>query len=141
MTVAMSRARLGLYILGQREVFEACHELRPSFDILLERPDKLMLVTGELWPTQRPVIAPGDDSAVESEVAMEGVEHLGQYVFEMTNTKVKQLEGENSKMTDIDAIREEDEEDETQNEQGTYYDEADGALEPDIQEIREGDER
>lgn len=137
----MSRARLGLYILGRREVFEACHELRPAFDILLERPDKLMLVTGELWPTQRPAIAPGDDSGVEGEVVMEGVEHLGQYVFEMTSTKAKQLEGENSEMTDVGAIREEEDEVGAQDGQGTYYDEAEGALEPDIQEVREGEER
>lgn len=139
----MSRARLGLYILGRREVFEACHELQPAFDILLERPDKLMLVTGELYPTQRPVLAAGDESAVEGEVVMEGVEHLGQYVFEMTNTKVKQLAGENSKMTDVDAIPEEDEGEEEAEDggQASYNDETEGVLEPDIQEVREGDER
>ena len=89
MTVAVSRARLGLYVLGRREVFEACAELRPAFDILLSRPDKLMLVTGELYPTERP--STDENGVIEGEVAMESVEHLGQYVFEMTNTKMKQL--------------------------------------------------
>lgn len=89
MTVAVSRARLGLYVLGRREVFEACAELRPAFDILLNRPDKLMLVTGELYPTERP--STEENGVIEGEVAMESVEHLGQYVFEMTNTKMKQL--------------------------------------------------
>ncbi|PFH61122.1 hypothetical protein XA68_18186 [Ophiocordyceps unilateralis] len=92
MTVAVSRARLGLYVLGRREVFEACPELRPAFDVLLARPDKLMLVTGELWPTERANTE--EDSTVEGEVAMESVEHLGQYVFEMTNTRLKQLQQE-----------------------------------------------
>ncbi|KAM3514890.1 hypothetical protein MY11210_001495 [Beauveria gryllotalpidicola] len=142
MTVAMSRARLGLYILGRREVFEACHELRPAFDILLARPDKLMLVTGELWPTQRPVIAAEDDGAtpVENEVIMEGVEHLGQYVFEMTSTRTKQLESENKMVDVVETIAEErlDEGDEGEDEeqQTTYYD---GVVEPDIQEVREGE--
>ena len=88
LTVALSRARLGLYILGRREVFESCFELRQAFDILLQRPDKLKLVTGELFPSSRIL----DESAeVPGEVEMANVEHLGQYVFEMTNSKVQQV--------------------------------------------------
>lgn len=93
MTVALSRARLGLFILGRREVFEACYELRQAFEQLLQRPDKLMLVTGEMWPSQR-VLADEENQEVNGEVCMEGVEHLGQFVFEMTKTRVKQLEVE-----------------------------------------------
>ncbi|KAK1983856.1 intron-binding protein aquarius [Colletotrichum cereale] len=95
MTVALSRARLGLYILGRREIFEACYELRQAFEQLLSRPDKLMLVTGELYPTER--LLTGDVNAeVPGEVCMEGVEHLGQYVFEMTKTKVNQVQAESA---------------------------------------------
>lgn len=82
-----------MYILGRREVFEGCYELRQAFEMLLQRPDKLTLVTGELWPSQR--VLPEDASeAVAGEAVMEGVEHLGQYVFEMTTTKAKQLQAE-----------------------------------------------
>lgn len=91
LTVALSRARLGLYILGRREIFEFCFELRQAFEILLQRPDKLMLVTGELWPSKRMVANEGEENLVEGETVMEGVEHLGQYVYEMTNAKVQQL--------------------------------------------------
>lgn len=119
MTVAMSRARLGLYILGRREVFEACHELRPAFDILLQRPDKLMLVTGELWPTQRDAPTDESNAPVEGEVAMENVEHLGQYVFEMTQTRLAQLQQEQKSLGPTEAtIVEEDEEER----QDGYYD-------------------
>lgn len=133
MTVALSRARLGLYILGRREVFEACPELRPAFDILLQRPDKLMLVTGELWPTQREVTE--NLTAVEGEVPMEGVEHLGQYVFEMTNTKIEQLQAEQREISET--IMEEAEE-------GGYGDEDEDEdeeqdAEADILEVREGE--
>ena len=85
LTVALSRARLGLYILGRRTVFERCHELKEAFSRLLSnRPDKLMLVTGELFGgTSRQV---GDE--VES-TEMTGVEHLGQYVYEMTKAKIE----------------------------------------------------
>ncbi|KAI5460007.1 hypothetical protein BGZ63DRAFT_359458 [Mariannaea sp. PMI_226] len=136
MTVALSRARLGLYILGRREVFEACPELRPAFDLLLQRPDKLMLVTGELFPTERDVVE--GVGAVEGEVAMEGVEHLGQYVFEMTNTKIKQLQAEQGDGVVNEPILEVDEDEEGAGE--TYYDEDDGnEVEADILEVREGE--
>ncbi|EEH20512.2 hypothetical protein PABG_02743 [Paracoccidioides brasiliensis Pb03] len=85
LTVALSRARLGLYILGRREVFESCFELKPAFDILFERPDKLILVPGELFPTSRPL----EDDVTGT--PMEGIEHLGQYVYEMTQAKIKTL--------------------------------------------------
>ncbi|KAJ0422561.1 hypothetical protein BJY00DRAFT_279765 [Aspergillus carlsbadensis] len=90
LTVALSRARLGLYILGRREVFESCYELKPAFDLLLQRPDKLMLAAGEMFPTARTV---GDE--VQG-TAMEGVEHLGQYVFEMAQAKIKALGGQDA---------------------------------------------
>jgi intron-binding protein aquarius len=85
LTVALSRARLGLYILGRREVFESCYELKPAFDLLLQRPDKLMLAPGEMFPATRALDADVDGTP------MEGVEHLGQYVFEMTQAKVKAM--------------------------------------------------
>ena len=87
LTVALSRARLGLYILGRREVFESCYELKEAFDRLLKRPDSLMLVTGELFPTSRNL----EDEVEATE--MTGVEHLGQYVYEMTQAKLNQLNG------------------------------------------------
>ena len=91
LTVALSRARLGLYMLGRRDVFEACPELEDAFRPLFKRPtDKLQLVLQEMFPTDRRV-----DEKVEDEQArvaeMEGVEHLGQYVFEMTKAKVEAL--------------------------------------------------
>ena len=92
--MALSRARLGLYILGRREIFETCYELREAFELLLQRPDKLTLVTGELWPSER-ILAEEVGKEVPGETVMEGVEHLGQYVYEMTNTRLQQLHSEN----------------------------------------------
>lgn len=90
LTVALSRARLGLYVLGRREVFENCTELKPAFDILLKRSDKLQLVAGELWPSSR-ILKDEEGSDVPGQTEMSGVEHLGQWVFDMTNTKVQEL--------------------------------------------------
>ncbi|OJJ33165.1 hypothetical protein ASPWEDRAFT_53200 [Aspergillus wentii DTO 134E9] len=85
LTVALSRARLGLYILGRRVVFESCYELKPAFDLLFQRPDKLMLAPGEMFPTTRSL-----DDEIQG-TPMEGVEHLGQYVYEMTQAKLKAM--------------------------------------------------
>lgn len=87
LTVALSRARLGLYILGRRSVFQSSPEFLRAFDLLFQRPEKLMLTTGEVFPAQRLL-----DHEVES-TEMAGVEHLGQYVFEMTQAKVEMLKG------------------------------------------------
>ncbi|KAI1335173.1 hypothetical protein F5Y15DRAFT_399182 [Xylariaceae sp. FL0016] len=90
LTVALSRARLGLYILGRREIFEACYELRPAFELLLQRPDKLHLATGEMWPSER-VLAEEEGTSIPGEAVMENVEHLGQFVFEMTKQRIQQM--------------------------------------------------
>lgn len=89
LTVALSRARLGLYVLGRRELFAECEELAPAMALFEQRPHQLSLVTGEMYPTQR-----GLDEDVADKVAeMTGVEHLGQYVFEMTEAKVAAMGG------------------------------------------------
>lgn len=88
LTVALSRARLGLYILGRLDVFASCFELKPAFDILSQRPNKLNLVHGEMFPTNRLL-----ESEVEGTL-MENVEHIGQYVFEMTQAKLKGMGAE-----------------------------------------------
>ena len=85
LTVALSRARLGLYILGRRSVFQSSPELLRAFELPLERPGKLVVTTGEIFPTQR--LLQHETEGTE----MTGVEHLGQYVFEMTQAKVEML--------------------------------------------------
>ena len=89
--VAMSRARLGLYVLGRRSLFESCPEIQETWTKLIANGDKLELVSGEMWPTQRRVLRhvfvtvtdeQVDDVVVESST-FEGVEHMGQYVFAM----------------------------------------------------------
>ncbi|KAJ4994089.1 intron-binding protein aquarius [Stagonosporopsis vannaccii] len=89
LTVALSRARLGLYILGRRTVFESVFELKPAFDVLFKRPDELSLVTGEMHgETTRPVHVEGD---VEGEAVMTGYEHLEEYVRGITGAKIEAL--------------------------------------------------
>ena len=85
LTVALSRARLGLYILGRRAVFESCVEIQDAFSSLFERPTTLQVVTGEMFPAARGVNEDVDATDIVN------TEHLMQYVFEMTKAKVVQL--------------------------------------------------
>jgi intron-binding protein aquarius len=49
LVVAMSRARLGLYVFCRQSIFENCHELSQTFNILKTKPSKLQLVVGESY--------------------------------------------------------------------------------------------
>eukprot|EP01103_Thecamoeba_quadrilineata_P002733 TRINITY_DN1262_c0_g2_i1.p1 TRINITY_DN1262_c0_g2~~TRINITY_DN1262_c0_g2_i1.p1 ORF type:complete len:1382 (+),score=283.84 TRINITY_DN1262_c0_g2_i1:49-4194(+) len=53
LVVAMSRARLGLFVFCRRALFENCFELTDCFNLLTQRPDKLVLVPNESFPTNR----------------------------------------------------------------------------------------
>ncbi|XP_023721856.1 RNA helicase aquarius [Cryptotermes secundus] len=53
LVVAMSRARLGLYIFARVSLFKNCFELTPAFSQLMARPLKLHIVPHEAFPAQR----------------------------------------------------------------------------------------
>jgi intron-binding protein aquarius len=126
LTVALSRARLGLYVLGRRVTFERVAEVREAFAGLFARPTDLALVTGEMWPATRLADPVGDDDEGEEEdageekedqgevqsVVMAGVEHLGQYVFEMTKAKVQMLKETGGKLPALPEVGVESDEEE-----------------------------
>lgn len=53
LVVALSRARLGLYIFARTAVFNTCHELACAFKQLMARPQSLVLLPKEEYPTKR----------------------------------------------------------------------------------------
>lgn len=53
--VALSRARLGLYIFGRFSIFNNCLELIPAFSQLQQRSTDLQLLIGESYPTVRTI--------------------------------------------------------------------------------------
>ncbi|KAJ9442416.1 Pre-mRNA-splicing factor cwf11 [Diplonema papillatum] len=61
LVVALSRARLGLYVFGKLDLFSNVWELRKSFEVLKKHPTKLSLNTAEVsFPSTR---ASGDAGA------------------------------------------------------------------------------
>ncbi|CBI17729.3 unnamed protein product, partial [Vitis vinifera] len=74
LVVAMSRARLGLYVFCRRFLFEQCYELQPTFQLLLQRPDHLALNLNETTSfTDRHVADPGLVQLVSSVEEMSGI--------------------------------------------------------------------
>lgn len=74
LVVAMSRARLGLYVFCRRSLFEQCYELKPTFQLLLQRPDRLGLNLDELTSsTERLVGETGRTHFVSGVQEMEDV--------------------------------------------------------------------
>eukprot|EP00002_Diphylleia_rotans_P007289 TRINITY_DN1680_c0_g1_i2.p1 TRINITY_DN1680_c0_g1~~TRINITY_DN1680_c0_g1_i2.p1 ORF type:complete len:1430 (+),score=347.90 TRINITY_DN1680_c0_g1_i2:54-4343(+) len=79
LVVAMSRARLGLYVVGRRSLFENCYELTPTFNQLCSRPTVLHLNPGERFNSGRLVNElPRTPSIIPS------VTQLSSLVFNMT---------------------------------------------------------
>ncbi|XP_077214352.1 P-loop containing nucleoside triphosphate hydrolases superfamily protein [Tasmannia lanceolata] len=72
--VAMSRARLGLYVFCRRSLFEQCYELQPTFRLLLQRPDHLALNLDETTPyTERVIGDTGRSHFVSSAQEMDSI--------------------------------------------------------------------
>lgn len=55
LVVAMSRAKLGLYVFCRKSLFLSCYELTPSFEKLTARPDTLQIVSNETFTSSRQV--------------------------------------------------------------------------------------
>jgi RecA/RadA recombinase len=85
LVVAMSRARLGLYVFGRAALFQNCYELSPAFMQLSKQPLKLHIVPGEAWPTTRDVSAKVDSMVIEDVV------HMGRVVDQMARLTLQHL--------------------------------------------------
>ncbi|KXS09989.1 P-loop containing nucleoside triphosphate hydrolase protein [Gonapodya prolifera JEL478] len=83
--VAMSRARLGLYIFCNKKLFQNCQDLAPTFSKLLERPTKLSVRSGERYgETKRALHSSASGDKTASVFEIQDVEHMGRYVYQMT---------------------------------------------------------
>ena len=74
LVVAMSRARLGLYVFGREALFRQCAELQPALSQLFSFPTRLAIVPGEHHPTAR-----GTSDAVAAQLVA-GVAAMGALV-------------------------------------------------------------
>ena len=74
LVVALSRARLGLYVFGREALFSNCYELTTAFGMLRSRGNRLQLVAGEAYPhSDRPAAVDADNTAVVPSTGSAGV--------------------------------------------------------------------
>ena len=78
LVVAMSRARLGLYIFARAGLFSNCYELEPAFKRLLQNPIQLCLTPGERFGETRRELSDHSGGLI-----VEGVEHMASIVQSM----------------------------------------------------------
>ncbi|KAF3427637.1 hypothetical protein E2986_08383 [Frieseomelitta varia] len=84
LVVAMSRARLGLYVFARVSLFKNCFELTPAFAQLMQRPLKLQLLPQEHYPTERLNDAIPSTSPME----IEDMPHMAKFVYDYYIEKV-----------------------------------------------------
>lgn len=79
LVVAMSRARLGLYVFAKVSLFKNCFELQPAFAILTKRPLQLQVAPWERFPTQRAIHQNPDSKPV----IIRDVTHMSNLVHQL----------------------------------------------------------
>jgi len=84
--VAVSRAQLGLYVLGRQGLFQDCHELKQTMDRFAARPNKLQLVLGEQYPCDRQI---GEKVDKGKTFEIQDVSHMGSIVYSMQQDWVR----------------------------------------------------
>eukprot|EP00624_Nannochloropsis_granulata_P002947 evm.model.NODE_24912_length_16274_cov_19.668367.6 len=85
LVVAMSRARLGLYVFCRLKLFEGCLELAPAFGRILTRPSVLEVVPEERYRGREGQVARKENEGPAPGMGfrVEGVEHMGVLLQQM----------------------------------------------------------
>jgi len=92
--VAMSRARLGLYVFGRVNIFSDCYELTPAFRQLLKHPTKLHICPNEVVPTTRCV-----DVRPQTVKIMDDMPQMSAFVYSFYYDLIEKLTKEQEEVT------------------------------------------
>jgi intron-binding protein aquarius len=80
LTVSLSRARLGLYVFGRESLLNTATEIQPAMQRLLKSGNKLSLIAGESFPTQRLL---SDEVDKDKVLEIDDVTAMGVLVYQM----------------------------------------------------------
>merc|ERR1712241_1112068 len=86
LVVAMSRARLGLYVFARVSLFKNCFELQPAFNILMKRPLQLHIAPNEVVPCTRQASVTAPNPIVVYDMPM-----MSKFVADFFQQQVKKL--------------------------------------------------
>uniref|UniRef100_A0A0M3I3F3 AAA_11 domain-containing protein n=1 Tax=Ascaris lumbricoides TaxID=6252 RepID=A0A0M3I3F3_ASCLU len=87
LVVALSRARLGLYVLGRVELYRNCFEITPAFQKLCLHPTKLLIVPNETFPSSRKLGAPPPMQPIE----IHDTTHMSTFVHQFYMSNMQQM--------------------------------------------------
>ncbi|XP_022090524.1 intron-binding protein aquarius-like [Acanthaster planci] len=90
LVVAMSRARLGLYVFARVSLFQNCYELSPTFNLLLERPLQLHLQVSpsEMYPPTKKV----DEPRYEPPLVIRDMPQMARFVYDFYQDEIRILQ-------------------------------------------------
>ncbi|XP_054156654.1 RNA helicase aquarius-like [Oppia nitens] len=109
LVVALSRARLGLYIFARISLFRNCYELSDAFKLLTQRPDCLHLLPAENFTdcsrklletdsSETPEVK--DNSGGGDKVVIKNMQQMVQFVYQYYQQKVEQWKQTDPQMLD-----------------------------------------
>ncbi|XP_062502366.1 RNA helicase aquarius-like [Corticium candelabrum] len=90
LVVALSRARLGLYVFARVSVFRNCYELSPAFSQLMERPLNLYLAPEEMYPPCRK----SDELPPSHPFIVEDMPRMAHYVYHLYNRRMQEMQSQ-----------------------------------------------
>merc|ERR1719376_93634 len=96
LVVALSRARLGLYIVAKKSLFSNCYELSQSFDLLNKNPEKLHLFPNETYSESS-----GVNRGRGKELVINNMQHLCGFVYNKFIDRMRQMQPEQSKQQNV----------------------------------------
>lgn len=105
LVVAMSRARLGLYVFARVSVFNNCYELAPSFNLLTKRSQVLELLPSESFATERKV----DELPSTPPFVVKDMAEMMQFVYHYYQQKIEQWKVDKPEMFQDKGQEEEEE--------------------------------
>uniref|UniRef100_A0A0R3Q928 AAA_12 domain-containing protein n=1 Tax=Brugia timori TaxID=42155 RepID=A0A0R3Q928_9BILA len=85
--VALSRARLGLYVLGRVSLFQNCLELATAFERVCKYPQKLMIVPHETYLMCRKVSQP----PTSEQIQIQDTVHMSTFVHQFYMSNMEQM--------------------------------------------------
>ena len=106
LVVAMSRARLGLYLFGNLPLFSNCLELQKPLHFFEQRPSMLRLVPQERAPTRRAVDA---EVPAQLELEVPSLADFGRLLQQMIQRRaqgVDQRQFESHMEEDVEPVEE-----------------------------------
>ena len=84
LVVAMSRARLGLYVFARVSLFKNCFELTPAFDQFMEFPQTLHILPEETYP----LAGPRESSPKSPILEMMDMPQMAKFVYDFYLSKL-----------------------------------------------------